>query len=70
MMAAFLPMISMFNKSIEAVSRILYTQQINYLINDLSTSNLAFDRVAIVMSNMVIFMIIFFFAYKAKSLAE
>lgn len=70
MIASFLPMISMFNKSIEAVSKILYTQQINYLINDLSASNLTFDRFAIVISNMVIFLVVFFFAYKVKSLAE
>lgn len=70
MVAAFLPMISMFNKSIEAFSRIIYTQQINYIINDLATSKMPYDKLLIICCNMAVLFVIFILAYKNKSLAE
>lgn len=70
MVAAFLPMISMFNKSVETFSKLLYTQQINYMINDLSVKNTTYGKFAIICCNMVVLFVIFILAYKNKSLAE
>lgn len=65
---SFLPMISMFNTSIEKVSKIIFTQQISYLINDISTTNFSADKFTIIAANMIIFIFVFIYAYKKKGL--
>ena len=50
MITAFLPMIASFNETFESISRFLYTQQINYLIADLSIANFTFERFIIIFS--------------------
>jgi ABC-2 type transporter. len=70
MLFSFLPMISMFNKSVEFFSKIVFTQQINYLIHNLSASNYTWDKFFVIGLNMLIFLTLFLFAYKRKGLAE
>jgi len=70
MITAFLPMIASFNETFESVSRFLYTQQINYLIADLSVANFTFERFIIIFVNVAILTLLFSFAYKKKSLVE
>lgn len=70
MVAAFLPMIAMFNETFAKFSRFLYTQQINYLVNDLSRSNFTLERFLIIGVNMIVFLGIFLFAYRKGTLAE
>lgn len=66
---SFLPMIAMFNTSIEKVSKIIYTQQIYYLINNLSVSNFNAVKFIIIGANIIVFYSVFIFAYKKKGLA-
>lgn len=68
MVFSFVPMVSMFNKDIEKISGILYTQQINYLVNDLSKSNFDSGKFIIIGINMLIFLGLFLMAYKKKGL--
>ncbi|MDL2225004.1 ABC transporter permease [Eubacteriales bacterium OttesenSCG-928-M02] len=70
MVAAFLPMIALFNESFANISQVLYTQQIHYLINDFSAANYTWDRFAIIGANILLFALIFVFAYRKKSLAD
>lgn len=70
MVAAFLPMLSNFNITIRAFSKFLYTQQVYYLVNDLSKANYTFGRFAIIMCNVAIFTGVFFIAYKKGNIAE
>lgn len=65
---SFLPMISMFNSTIEKASKILFTQQISYLVNDISVTNFTTDKFAIISANMIIFIVVFIYAYKKKGL--
>ena len=68
MIFSFLPMISMFNKGVETFSKIIYTQQINYMINDLSLSNFRWERVAVIGGNMAVYLGVFVWAYRRKGL--
>jgi ABC-2 type transport system permease protein len=67
---SFVPMIAIFNPALEKISRILYTQQVNYLTMDLSAGNFTWDRFAIIGINMVIFAAAFVVSYKKGNLAE
>ena len=68
MVFSFLPMISMFNESVGRFSKIIYTQQINYLVSDLSVGNFRWDRFAIIGGNMMVYLGIFMYAYRKKGL--
>ena len=68
MVFSFLPMISMFNESIGRFSKFIYTQQINYLVSDLSVGNFNWDRFAVIGGNMLIYLGIFVYAYRKKGL--
>jgi ABC-2 type transport system permease protein len=70
MVTAFLPMIAMFNKTFAKFSRFLYTQQINYLVNDLSKSNFTMERFLIIGVNIIAFLAIFLFAYRKGTFSE
>lgn len=68
MASGFLPMIAMFNAKFEAIAKVLYTQQINYMIQDVSAANFTLSRFLIIGTNMVVFLLIFFVAYKRGDL--
>lgn len=65
---SFLPMLSMFSNSIEKVSKYVYTQQIYYLINDLSSANFTTERIMVIAGNYIVFAGIFIIAYRKKGL--
>lgn len=70
MVFSFLPMISMFNQSVERVSKIIYTQQINYLIKDLPDGNFGWERAVVIGGNMAVYLGVFVWAYRGKGLKE
>lgn len=69
MVFSFLPMIVMFNSKFEVFAKYLHTQQINYLIEDLS-NNFTLDRFIIIGANILLFTIIFMFTYKKANLSN
>ena len=70
MITGFVPMISMFNEKFASISKILYTQQMSFMINDLSLPNLSFDRFLIIGINMILFLVMFIYMYSRIDLKE
>jgi len=66
MIVGFTPMIAAFNETIEKIANILYTQQINVIVNDFSLS--LFKPLLVTASNIAVFTVLFVLAYKKKGL--
>lgn len=70
MIPAFLPMVALFNEKVASMGKILYTQQISFLVNDLSRSNFTAERFIIIGGNVFLFMTVFILAYRKVDLKE
>lgn len=68
MVFSFLPMIGMFNESVEKIARITYSQQMNVLINGLGSSEMKAESLIIIAANFVIAAALFIIVYKKKGL--
>ena len=66
MILGFTPMIASFNETVEKVAGILYTQQMNVIVNDFSVS--LFEPLLVIAANIVVLTVVFVFAYKKKGL--
>jgi ABC-2 type transport system permease protein len=62
----FTPMIANFNETVEKVAGVLYTQQINLIVNDFSAS--LWQPLLVIASNIVVLTVSFVIAYKKKGL--
>jgi len=60
----FTPMIAGFNETIGKFARVLYTQQINVIVNDFSID--LFKPFLIIAANIAVFTVLFVVAYKKK----
>jgi ABC-2 type transport system permease protein len=68
MILGFTPMIAQFNKTVEKVASILYTQQLNVIVNDFSAN---FSKAMLVIGiNMAVLTALFIFAYKKVGLRD
>lgn len=70
MVTAFVPMVAMFNDSFSSIAKVLYTQQINILINDMSILNFTSGRFLIIGVNVLLFILVFIFAYRKVDLKD
>lgn len=70
LITAFVPMIAEFNDGFRTAADILYTQQIRNLIMDFSAANLEYWKFLVIGANILVFLGIFFIAYKKKNLRE
>lgn len=68
MIFSFLPMLSMFNESIEKVARITYSQQMSILINGIGNSAIKPESIIIIAVNFVVASIFFTLAFRKKGL--
>ena len=68
MIFSFLPMLSMFNESIEKVARITYSQQMSILINGIGNSAIKSESIIIIAVNFVVASILFTLAFRKKGL--
>jgi ABC-2 type transport system permease protein len=68
LIAAFMPMIAMFNDRFSSIAKVFYTQQISLMVNDISLSNFTLDRFIIIAINMLIFLAVFIWAYSKADL--
>lgn len=68
MVFSFLPMLSMFNESIEKIARVTYSQQLSILINGIGNSSVSLESAAVIVSNFILAVILFAAAYKKKGL--
>jgi len=62
----FTPMIAGFNETVEKVARVLYTQQINVIVNDFSAD--ITKPLMVIAANIAVFAVLFVCAYKKKGL--
>ncbi len=62
----FVPMIATFDERIAKIASVLYTQQINIIVNDFSAS--LFKPLLVIVSNIAVFTVLFVLAYKKKGL--
>lgn len=68
MIFSFLPMLSMFNETVEKIARITYSQQISILING-NYNNMS-DSIIVVSVNFVLAVVLFLVAYRRKGLEQ
>ena len=68
MIVGFVPMIATFSEPVERVASVLYTQQLNVLVNDFSTD--LWQPIIVITANIAVFAALFLFAYKKKGLKE
>lgn len=68
MIFSFLPMLSMFNKSVEKAAEITYTQQMNKLINGLGTTEIQTESIVVIVVNFVVMAVLFAVAFRKKGL--
>lgn len=68
MVFSFLPMLSMFNESIEKVARITYSQQMSNLINGVGTAEIKAESAVVIAVNFVIMALLFAVAFRKKGL--
>lgn len=61
---AFLPMLSMFNETIERVAKITYSEQISILIDGLGQSGAGFENIVIILLNIAAAFGCFVLAYR------
>lgn len=66
MIFSFLPMLSMFNETIEKIAKITYSQQINMLVNS-NFENIS-DSVAVLAVNFIIAVLLFFIAHRKNGI--
>jgi len=60
---SFLPMISMFNKTVAKISKYIYTQQINVLLNQVGQFKVSNESLIIIAVNMIVFIALFGYVY-------
>ncbi len=68
MIFSFVPMLSMFNKNIEKIARVIYSQQISNLINGIGISDISAESIIVIAVNFIISIALFAVVYKKKGL--
>lgn len=64
MVFSFLPMLSMFNNSIKAFSKYIFSEQLYLLLNDLSKIDISFENGMILGINFIVILVVFVANYK------
>lgn len=64
---SFLPMLSMFNKTISGIAKFTYSQQIHLLMNQVENLQIETENVAIIGVNMFLATVLFVAAYKTSA---
>lgn len=68
MVLSFLPMLAMFNKKIEQIAKIFFTQQLKICLNDMSVTGHSKETYIVIFVNVIITMVIFGVTFKKKGL--
>ena len=68
MIFSFLPMLSMFNESIEKLARLTYSQQMSILINGIGTVNIKAESTLVIAVNFLIMALLFAVVFRKKGL--
>ena len=65
---SFLPMLAMFNSTIEKIARFFYTQQVRNLLDGMTFQGMGADGVCILIANALLAVGLFFAAFRRKGL--
>ena len=68
MIFSFLPMLSMFNDTIEKIADLTYTQQLSDLINGLGGTSISAKNIVVSIVNFVLAAVLFDIAYKKRGM--
>ncbi len=68
MIFSFAPMLSMFNDKIEKISKIIYSEQIRNLINNLENGRDCMQNITVILLNIIVFGTLFSVLYKKRGL--
>lgn len=66
---SFLPMLSMFNATIEKAAKFAYTQQISRMLNEISVLRARSESICILTASCILSGVLFFAAYRKRGLA-
>lgn len=69
MIFSFLPMLSMFNDSIEKIARFTYTEQISRMLGNIGNLQIDIKNIGIIAANMLVFILLFFISYRKNRLS-
>ncbi|MBE6851417.1 MAG: ABC transporter permease [Ruminococcus sp.] len=69
MIFSFLPMLSMFNPTIEKIAKITYSHQLSILINGLGNTAIEPQSILVIAANFVLFAVLFAVAFQRKGLS-
>lgn len=64
MLVSFLPMLAMFNSTIEKIANVIYSQQMNYLLSDVEKLKFSMENGVVILLNMLIALFFFHYAYR------
>lgn len=68
MILSFAPMLSLFNDKIAKVSKVLYTQQMRLILDNMKLADIKTESAIIIMVNAVIVLALFFIIFRRKGL--
>ena len=69
MVFSFMPMLSMFNDTIAKIAKFIFSEQINIMLGQISALEPGADNICILVVNVLLFTVLFTFAYKKSGLA-
>lgn len=68
MIFSFLPMLAMFNETIEKIAKITYSQQIYLIFADLENSSFSMENGLVLAGNFLVAVVLFFVIYKKRGM--
>ncbi len=68
MLFSFVPMLAMFNETIKKAAGIVYSQHLSLMINNIGTTEIAWENAVVLLGNLVGAAALFLFAFQKKGL--
>ena len=68
MVFAFVPMLSLFNTTIEKIAQVIYSEQISRMLNRVNSLQIEMSSICIMAMNIILFVVFFTAAYKKGGL--
>lgn len=69
MVFSFVPMLSMFNSTIEKMAKIIYSEQISRMLSQINSLQLNMANIGVIMINILIAAVMFIMIFKKCKLA-
>ena len=69
MIFSFMPMLSMFNNTIAKIAKFIFSEQVSIMLGQINSLQPGMDNICIIAANVLLFTVLFTFAYKKCGLA-